>query len=257
MTQVAFLCKKIISYLLLPPSSPIILGLIGLILIRKRPGLAKALIGFSLVITLALSTSIVSTNLVATLQVWPIFNFTSAPKAGAIVVLGGGARLRALEYGGRDELLTYSLERVRYAAYLHRKTGLPILVTGGRPFDRGSAEGQIMANVLQEEYGIPVKWIEDQSKGTAENAILSAAMLSKDHIKQIVLVTHTWHMRRAMLEFQGTDLDCVPAPINFIRTDGETHVMSFMPTAASYLESSLFMREWLGIGWARMRAIIK
>ena len=55
----------------------------------------------------------------------------SGAHAKAVVILGGGVRRNAPEYGG-DTLATLTLERVRYGARVARLTGLPVLVSGGR-----------------------------------------------------------------------------------------------------------------------------
>ena len=60
-------------------------------------------------------------------------DFARASEAQAVVVLGGGLRRDALEYGG-DTLGTFTLERVRYGAHVAKRTGLPVLVTGGVVF---------------------------------------------------------------------------------------------------------------------------
>ena len=61
------------------------------------------------------------------------------------------------------------LERIRYAALLYRRCPIPVLVTGGgdRP------ESQVMANVLKEDYGVEVTWIESESLTTWQNALFS------------------------------------------------------------------------------------
>ena len=49
-----------------------------------------------------------------------------------------------------------SLERVRYAARLHRDTGLPLLVTGGRLFGETGDEATLMKQALTEDFTVPV-----------------------------------------------------------------------------------------------------
>ena len=55
---------------------------------------------------------------------------SDAADAEAIVILGGGTRRNAPEYGG-DTLGRLTLERVRYGAQVAKLTALPVLVTGG------------------------------------------------------------------------------------------------------------------------------
>ncbi|RKZ35880.1 MAG: YdcF family protein, partial [Gammaproteobacteria bacterium] len=87
----------------------------------------------------------------------------------AIVVLGGGRYSDAPEYGG-DTVARGTLERLRYGARLHRQTGLPLLVTGGRVYGETTAEATLMKSVLTDEFGVGVKWAENESRNTFENA---------------------------------------------------------------------------------------
>jgi uncharacterized SAM-binding protein YcdF (DUF218 family) len=172
--------------------------------------------------------------------------------ANAIVVLGGGRRLDEAEYGG-DTLNALSLERLRYAAFLHRASGLPILATGGKPGGGSAAEGRIMQHILQTEYGIPARWIEDASLTTWDNARLSAPLLEQAGAQRIVLVTHAWHLRRALPLFEAQGLGVVPAGIQFSRT-GVNAIADILPTAAGLRDSHFALYEWLGVLWYKLRS---
>ena len=93
------------------------------------------------------------------------------------MILGGGTRRDAPEYGG-DTLGQLTLERVRYGARVARLTGLPVLVTGGSVLG-GETEAKLMQESLRAEVAVDVKWAEDRSRTTHENAILSAAILRR------------------------------------------------------------------------------
>jgi len=60
----------------------------------------------------------------------PVFDPVQASSAQAIVVLGGGTRRNAPEYGG-DTLGALTLERLRYGTVVARVTHLPMLLSGG------------------------------------------------------------------------------------------------------------------------------
>ena len=134
------------------------------------------------------------------------------PAAGVIVVLGAGSYRDPPEYEGSDTVGRLTLERLRYAASLHRRSGLPLLVTGGGTLPGTPAEAAAMALSLEDDFGIGVRFVEDRSRNTAENAANSARMLSEAGISRIVLVTHAVHMARAVRAFEGQGLEVVPAP---------------------------------------------
>ena len=96
-----------------------------------------------------------------------------------------------------------TLDRLRTGAALHRRTDLPILVTGGTTQPRTATVGVVMAESLRDDFRAPARWTEPKSDDTWENARFSAAILKAEGITSVYVVTHAWHMRRAVLAFQG------------------------------------------------------
>lgn len=248
----AWLATNLIALALLPPLSLVILLVAGLIVHRRRPRLAMSLILLSTTALYALSTPWVGGLLQKSLEIsTPII--PSQPQAAeAIVVLGGGRRLGAAEYGS-DTLNGLSLERLRYAAFLHRASGLPILVTGGKPGGGTLSEGRIMQHILQNEYGTSPQWVEDAALTTWDNARLSAQLLRSAGVRHIVLVTHAWHLRRAVPLFEAQGLSVIPAGIQFSSTRLDS-ILDALPTPAGLRDSTFALHEWLGILWYKLRA---
>src|SRR5690554_2486087 len=147
--------------LLLPPLNMLIIAAFGFCQLKIRPRVGIGLIAGGLFGLGLLSTRYVSSRLLATLQVPPLPN--SDHDAEAIVILGGGIRSSAPEYGGGATINARTLERLRYGASLYRKTGKPILVTGGAPVG-APVEGPIMRSILENEFGVPVRWVESRSR---------------------------------------------------------------------------------------------
>jgi uncharacterized SAM-binding protein YcdF (DUF218 family) len=164
--------------------------------------------------------------------------------------------LNAPEFGG-ETVGFMVLERLRYAARLARETGLPVLVSGGAPGTAGSAEAQLMSRTLKEDFGVPVRWVEDRSWDTAQNARLSADMLRAAGIKHVILVTHAMHMPRAMLEFSHAGLAPLAAPTGRFEAPlaqslpGE--IRRWVPSARAAYFASMASHEWLGLLVAKIR----
>jgi uncharacterized SAM-binding protein YcdF (DUF218 family) len=171
--------------------------------------------------------------------------------AEAIVILGGGRNRDSVEYGG-DSVKHFTLERLRYGAHLARKLGKPVLVTGGSPEGEGTPEGRIMAAVLEREFRVPVRWVEERSRNTRENARFSAEILAQAGIKRIYLVSHAWHLARAMPEFQAMGLTVIPAGTGYT-LDGDVELFDFIPSAQALQTSYLASHEWIGLMWYRIR----
>jgi uncharacterized SAM-binding protein YcdF (DUF218 family) len=165
----------------------------------------------------------------------------------AIIVLGSSTYFDAPEYGGHT-VSRFALERIRYAAWLHRLTGKPILATGGSPPGRGSSEAEQMKVVLETEFQVPVRWVEGTSINTRENAYKSFEILREDGIRHIALVTHAWHMPRAKREFEQAGFKVTPAATAYT-TRYKTDMFAFIPSAGALQKSNLFFHEVIGVLW--------
>ena len=191
---------NLISEFLLPPLNLLLVAVLGLWLWHKRPLVARLLLTASVFLLWLLSTPYFAEALLHGLEGEPYVTDTKKPLADAIVVLGGGTHFHAREYGG-DTVNKDTLERLRFAAKLHRETGKPILVTGGAPRGNSLSEAEQMKQVLEHEFNVPVQWTEGASDNTLENARLSRQLLNQAGISRIYLVTHAWHMPRAVQAF--------------------------------------------------------
>jgi len=202
--------KAVVKTLVLPPTGPLLLAALGVVLLRRAPRAGRALAAAGVAALLVLSMPVVAEFLVSLVDRSVPFDPQSAKGAQAIVILGGGIRYNAPEYDG-DTLATLTLERVRYGARVARLTGLPVLVSGGTVL-AGDAEAVVMAAALEREFGVPVRWVEQRSRTTHENAVQTAAMLKQVGIDRVVLVTHVFDTRRAIAEFEAQGLKVLVAP---------------------------------------------
>ncbi len=204
----------------------------------------------------ALAMPIVSNYLADQLETPTPLKLTPAVKKKyqAIVVIGSGLRNNSHEYGDNMTVNTRTLERLRYAATLNRKTGLPILVSGGQVFKKNEpSESSMMAEVLEKEFNVAVRWQESLSHNTAENALYSHNLLQALNIDRIILVTHAFHMPRAFIEFKKVGFDVQAAPTGYLSTDKELNVFSFIPSAQALLTSTFVLHEYLGLLWYQLR----
>jgi uncharacterized SAM-binding protein YcdF (DUF218 family) len=247
-----FFLKRVLECLLLPPLAPLLLIVLGLCMLRWRPRLGKGVAWCGVLVSLFLMLPATVDGLVAPIEnVSGPLDLQTVKGAEAIVVLGGGQRVRAPEYEG-PTLNSVTLERVRYGARLARATGLPVLVSGGSPGARLS-EASLMADSLRNDFGIAPKWLEDRSENTEQNARYSAAMLKEAGIRHVILVTHAAHMRRALGYFSAAGLQVTPAPTAFLGSmlDPESP-LSWRPSASAAYASWYAMHEWAGLAYQRL-----
>lgn len=249
--------KPVISALLLPPVPLLVLLLVGARLMLPRRGLGWAIIIVSVAL-LWLSACSGTAQFLSQFVLHPPAALNSGRikelKADtrqpiAIVVLGGGIEPYAPEYGVAN-LTRVSLERLRYGVWLGRETGLPVAFSGGVGWDQpdAKAEAQVAAQIAGQEFGRPLKWVEDSSRDTRENATHTLALLKPLGIKHIVLVTHGWHMPRAVRAFEeaaGSELRIEAAPMGLAR-GLEGPALTWLPTNSGIVDVRNIVREWVG-----------
>lgn len=245
---------RIIEMLLLPPSIIIVMMLIGLLLFFYKRGLSFLFLFTGSVLLYLASIPLTSNFLLQSLETYPALSQQEImrPNASAIVVLGGGHYPDAPEYGS-DTVSQGSLVRTRYGAWLHRHTGLPILLTGGTVGSAKVSEARLMQQVLDEEFQIKNTWIEGKSSNTLENAIFSQKILTNKGIKKIYLVTHAWHMDRSVITFQRAGVDVIPAPTGFTTNNHLSNgIYALLPRSSSLFDTNKALHEYLGKFWYRI-----
>jgi uncharacterized SAM-binding protein YcdF (DUF218 family) len=241
------LLMRIFGELLLPPFSLMLMVACGVLLMPRYPRLGRVIALVPVPLLFLLSLPIISLLLGGSTLYLP-YRAEPFPPADAIVILGGGRRAFAPEYEQAETLGCGSLERLRYGVRLARRYGLPILVTGGKPHmgvHRGEhAEGDLMRALLEEEYGQPVKWVENQSDDTNDNVRLSAPLLRADGVRRIYLVTHAWHAERASQLFSAEGFEVIATPTVFY-PERKIEPADFIPSFGGLASTRALLYDWI------------
>lgn len=253
--------RALLTALALPPLLPLMLLALGLLLAltqrHRRKGLWLA--GFSWAALWLVSCYAVSMTLSTTLLAsYPALTTEQVRTSGAqaIIVLGGGILRTAPEYEGMLPPNSYTAPRLNYGARLAKATGLPLGYTGG--VGHGAAPGSPpeaghMAAFSEALLGVPMRWIEVQSRDTMENGYYMAQILRRDGIRRVALVTHELHMERSIYAFERAGLEVIPAPTAHL-LQVERGLVEWLPSASGLQWSRLVLREWLGLWVARWQA---
>ncbi|MCE8034461.1 YdcF family protein [Billgrantia tianxiuensis] len=244
----------LLKILLLPPTLNVLLVLLGLLLSPRR-FLGALLIMLGLFGLLLLATPMASHTLRQGLEPYSTPSTSQLESAEAIVILGGGRDYVAPEFGWGDAPANPTWRRLAYASHLHRQTELPLLVSGGRVHDEESAEANLMAVALRDVFDVPVRWLEGESRSTAENARFSADMLRAEGIARVALVSQAWHLPRAVAEFEAQGLVVVPAPTEFTSPPPEG-LQAWLPRAYHLNQSTRALNEWLGRAGQSLRDLL-
>lgn len=242
--------------LLAPPGPQLLLVLAGLLWRRRRPWLGRGLVATGLLSLYLMATPLGALWLARGLETAPVLPADPRAWGGAqaIVVLGGG-RDPAPEFGGQDVPNYWTASRLRYAAFLYRRSGLPLAVSGGIVGDDPEPEAAVMARSLRQDHVVNVRWEEGGSRTTWENAMLTRDVLRKDGIGCIVLVTQGLHMRRARLAFEHAGFTVVPAPLDLVAAQMLRRPLlpRLAPSPESLMISGQALHEYAGLVLYRLR----
>lgn len=249
----SWLLTNSIAAFLLPPLSFLLLLALVIFYFHRRRKLAYALLIASFALLGLASTPYIAEASLHALEARSEALHESIPPADVIVIIGGGSYAHAPEYGGDSTVNEYSLQRVRYGARLQRATGKPILVSGGRPDGSAASEASQMRNALEQDFQVPVRWSENDSANTYENARNSYQILHPQGLDKIYLVTHAWHMPRAAQAFRQAGFTVIEAPTAYT-TRERVDILAFVPRVESLRDSKIFIHELIGLLWYRIKS---
>ncbi len=247
-----FLLGKILGALAFPPGLFLSLALLAvLLLILKRRKTALLIAVFDVLILYFLSTSAVSSFLIAPLEdKYP--PLVDAQGAQVVIVLGGGYNDVSPEYGGQPALAPAAEKRAVYGLELSRRFKLPLIYSGGASYavtTKGSeAEA---AERLWLSLGVPKSGIalESASLDTKMNASGVAGLVQS---KRVILVTSAFHMPRSMLAFQKAGMEVVAAPTDYRARRSPRTWADWLPSVSAMETSYAALHEYVGLPFYRI-----
>ena len=244
--------KPVLTTLLLPPAAPLLLLVFALLLAarKKAAGLVLAFLAATLLWLLSCHAIgvVLARNLLP--QYAPL-SVAALKSSGvqAIVVLGGGVHPVAPEYG-EPQAAPAAAMRLRYGAWLARQSGLPVAFAGGLGWGaahgQGLAEGEVARRAAQQDYGLALRWVDNQSRDTQENARFLRPLMQQDKAQRIALVTHASHMPRAVRAFEDAGFTVVAAPMGFI-LPSRNGLLEWLPSSDGLEASRVVLKEWLAL----------
>jgi len=89
--------------------------------------------------------------------------------------------------------------------------------------------------------------IDDASRNTYENAVMTAKLLENRKMKKLLLVTSAFHMFRARGCFKKVGLDVDIYPVDYMAGNMENDFRSFLPASVSLAKANLVIHELIGI----------
>ena len=197
---------------------------------------------------------------------WPVVKAEDAPKADAIVLLGGGMGSNTNVYPYAE--MWNGADRVWHAARLYKAGKAPLVI----PTGQGERESTVplLRDLGVQESAIVV---EDEARNTEENARFVEKLINSrvEHVERVdgkdvearkprvLLVTSAWHMRRSVLMYRkyAPSLEIVPAAADYeatVQTGRPFSVKDLWPDATMFYANSYILKEYIGYwGYRLMR----
>lgn len=225
----------------------VVLGLVLGLFRLRRTGAALAAIGLAWL--LAWSLPATSLWLGGSLESrYPHLPAAELPAADAIVVLGGNTA-----NGRANWFLPYDKEtaivRIDTAVKLYQAHRAPKVVLSGGALEGDVSEARGMAFLMKQQ-GVPetALLLENSSRTTYENAMLTEEELKEHDFQTVLLVTSALHMPRAMAAFAKQGIAAIPAstpPQIVLPPDGS--VSPWIPHKRTLDASRSIIKEYAGL----------
>ncbi|NWO07115.1 MAG: YdcF family protein [Alteromonadaceae bacterium] len=209
-----FIISKVATAIMSPLGAALLGGLLALILgVAGRRRLAFGLGTLALVWLWCWSLPVTSYAIRGYLEnQHPAVDASAMPKAGAIVVLGGGTA--PLSYGASYPNLGAASDREWHGARLYHAGKAPLLILSGGHDPQFSAvsSAESMRRFIS-ALGVPdsAMVLEERSRNTTQNADFTADILAREGIGRVLLVTSALHMPRAKALFEAQGVEVVAA----------------------------------------------
>ncbi|MDB4226835.1 YdcF family protein [Candidatus Pelagibacter sp.] len=233
---------KVIALIASPLFLIIFLIFLGIIFKSKK----ISLLGF--IVLIFCSLPIISSKLISYLEKdYILQNISNIDKADAIVVLSG--MLKTIKFNSKLEYeFNEKVDRILSGIDLFKNDKAPLLIlTRGKfPWLVGVPEGEYLKNFAM-KFGIPEEsiFLTDSVQNTHQEAKSVKKLLNSNEAK-IILVTSAFHMPRAKKVFESYNIKVIPFAVDFINTHSKLTIIDFIPSASSFLVTSVFVREMIG-----------
>ena len=234
-----FLIEKFISLSLLSPLPIIIIllfvGVGNLFKKRKKSGLVLILI--STFLYLASSEVFIDKKL---------YDLENVLLGGGIITTTGEGNIPGI----------MPAVRIMKTAEYYKKYPKKIYISGGSPLQNQESESSVYARELI-SLGVNSEDIivEENSKNTNENALFIKQELEKNGIKNIILITSAFHMKRSMFIFKKNldGVEIIPAPCNFLASKEKENFFYYIPKYYNLLKFQLWIWETIGNIYYKIR----
>jgi uncharacterized SAM-binding protein YcdF (DUF218 family) len=249
-----FYASKILGFFAIPSNFVIVVGIVGILLLRTRFARTgwRLVIG-SLLILAIIGLSPAGNALIIPLEErFPPYDHRRGAPHGIVVL--GGVVTPDVAYARNDVALNEAAERITAVVDLARRyPEMRIVFSGGSAAlifaDAAEAVEAAVALRVFESLGIAKGRVmaEDKSRNTVENALFSKALAQPKPGERWLLVTSAYHLPRAVGVFRKAGFPVEAYPVDW-RTTGPGDALRAFPTLGDGIRrTDTAVREWVGL----------
>lgn len=255
-----FLLSKVLDVLISPLAWIVCCGIFGLIFLKKKKHGGMNLLFVSISLLLFFSNPFIANSLMKYWEMEAINSNAIQKPYDVGIVLGGS--MRYYDQSTNRVVYSSSVDRLIQALQLYHDGKIKkILLSGGSGFVNFQEwkESGLLSEVLLKS-GVKSDDIilENNSRNTAENAIMSAKILKRDFPEsRFLLITSAFHMKRSLLCFNKTGVKVDVFPVD-VRSGGGIYTLDriLQPDAENISTWDIVIHEWVGIMMYKLMGFI-
>jgi uncharacterized SAM-binding protein YcdF (DUF218 family) len=233
---------KLLPLIVSPLGVVVLLLVVSIVCRRRVPGV------LGLVVLLVCALPVTERAVWAGLESgYPYRPVEAVPTTGAVVVLSGMLDGTPTSDGTLSQW-GEATDRFFAGLDLFRAGKAPVMIfTQGRlPWSGRALEGGMLARRAV-SLGVPESQImlTGEVANTEDEALAVSDLMGLADIRNLTLVTSSFHMPRAVMIFERAGLRVVPYPTDF-RTKADLDWTDWVPSARAFGATSLGVREYIG-----------
>jgi uncharacterized SAM-binding protein YcdF (DUF218 family) len=246
-----FVLSKLLGFFTEPSNIAVLLACGGVVLLatRWRKAAIRLMVG-GIVLLLVFGYSPLGDAALLTLsERFPAWTDNGRTPDGIIVL--GGSISPDISSARRTAELNASSERITAGVELaHRFPNIPIVFSGGSAnlIDMSKTEAMIAVE-LWTAMGVARERIrlEDRSRNTVENAILTRELVKPKPGEMWLLVTSAYHMPRSVGVFRAVGFDVVAYPVDWRTRGWRDALVPFASLSGGLARMDTAAHEWVGL----------
>lgn len=240
---------------------PLLILALLIVFIFYRRRWARVMLIITLCTISVLSLPLTANLLLSWLEIPPVKIDDLAPQYDAVVVLTGMTNLRITADGSRKNGVEFEGAVDRIIAgiqIIHSGKAQSLILSGGSGdlFNQGALEAPRLKEFAV-SMGIAEQQIivEKRSRNTFENAKYTAQIARENGFDTLLLITSSFHMRRALACFQKQELNPDVFPVDF-RSYRRFYPNDLIPSSEALADVRIVERELIGLLAYKLRGYI-